>query len=344
METVCLEDICNERLKSKGWSAEARTRITNHWADTTKRTYETMLLKYNNFCQSKEVPFPSQDSGILADFLCTIANSSDRPESQLNVASAAIGAYFTCLGLPNPINEDHDLIMLKDALIKSGTKVARTRSKVMPITPFVKMFKSWGENQSLTTSQLRMKAIVLLALVMMLCPSDIATHARLYSLDNGNFVSSVLSTDQVEFHSDGTMTVTLLGIKNDKDRQGFAVPVAANLDPVLDPVRTLKDYISRTTPQRRFANGNPLFLTTVRPFKAICSTTVSRILNDSIKLAGLTGYTAKSFRPTGATVAIENKYDPDRVRQIGRWKTKETFEQHYVHCKAPVDFSSKLLQ
>ena len=65
---------------------------------------------------------------------------------------------------------------------------------------------------------------------------------------------------------------------------------------------------------------------------------VARILNLAIDKAGLKdkGYSAKCFRPTGATQAIDMNMHPDRVRQIGRWKNHEVFEANYVHCKAPV--------
>ena len=60
-------------------------------------------------------------------------------------------------------------------------------------------------------------------------------------------------------------------------------------------------------------------------------------------MAGLAnqGFSAKSYRPTGATVAIEQGLDPDSVSK-GRWKSKETFEYHYVHAKPDKNFVSKI--
>ena len=64
----------------------------------------------------------------------------------------------------------------------------------------------------------------------------------------------------------------------------------------------------------------PVFLTLYKPY----ASTVAKILNDAIVLAGLSRdqFSAKSFRPTGATRAVEQNFDPDLVMQTGRWKTR----------------------
>ena len=82
------------------------------------------------------------------------------------------------------------------------------------------------------------------------------------------------------------------------------------------------------------------------PFKQIDSCTVARVLEEPgpIELAGLKdmGFNAKSFRPTAATVGVDNYIDPNVVMQIGRWKTKEVFFDHCVHSKVSRNFSSTL--
>lgn len=58
---------------------------------------------------------------------------------------------------------------------------------------------------------------------------------------------------------------------------------------------------------------------------------------------GSQGFTPKSFRPTGATSAIENNVPADNTRFIGRWKNQECFEKHYVHAKPPVHTTDAIL-
>ena len=47
--------------------------------------------------------------------------------------------------------------------------------------------------------------------------------------------------------------------------------------------------------------------------------------------------------PNHFTVGVDNDIDPNVVMQIGRWKTREVFYDHYVHSKVPRNFSSTLL-
>ena len=162
--------------------------------------------------------------------------------------------------------------------------------------------------------------------------------------EQGEWKELILSTNQVVFNRDGSATVTLLGIKNDYKRDGFEVPIRPASNARLDSVRTLKAYVERTKYHR--PKGNPLFLSLKKPFNAISAKTVSWILEKSIANAGLTGqgYSAKSFRPTGATSAVDAGINPDTIRKIGRWKSSETFETHYIHSRPPLSFTDNILQ
>ena len=68
--------------------------------------------------------------------------------------------------------------------------------------------------------------------------------------------------------------------------------------------------------------SEPVFLTLRPPFKAFEASPIAKVLDETIKLARLTeqGFTAKSFRPTGATATIDKHIDPEIVQKVGRWK------------------------
>ena len=89
-----------------------------------------------------------------------------------------------------------------------------------------------------------------------------------------------------------------------------------------------------------------MFITLKRPFKAISAQTVARILERAIVLAGLENqlYSAKSFRPMGATNAVESGLDPDVIMKVGRWKSCETFMTHYVHAKPVSSFTDSIFK
>lgn len=90
---------------------------------------------------------------------------------------------------------------------------------------------------------------------------------------------------------------------------------------------------------------SPVFISLKSPYNAIDSSTVSRILEEAIVLAGLSTkeFTAKSFRPAGATTAIAQNMNPEIVRKVGRWKNQEVFFEHYVHSQTPSEHTESVL-
>ena len=73
--------------------------------------------------------------------------------------------------------------------------------------------------------------------------------------------------------------------------------------------------------------NSPVFIGLSKPFKAKHNGTVSSILAQSIKDAGLAGqgYTSRCFRLLGVTAAIQAQCEPNSVRQIGRWRSADVF-------------------
>ena len=161
---------------------------------------------------------------------------------------------------------------------------------------------------------LRFKTVTLLALVLMTRPSDLAPKAKLFDPQSMTSKSVVLSVDDIHFNDQGSVTITFCGIKNDTQRQGFDVSIPPSSDIVLDPVSCLRTYIAKTV-QYRKSQDNPLLISLKAPFKAISADTVGSILEESIRMAGLgdQGFTAKSFRPTGATIAVSQGILPETV-------------------------------
>jgi hypothetical protein len=213
------------------------------------------------------------------------------------------------------------------------------KSQVLPVTKFSQLFLNWGTNDSLSTKMLRLKAITLLALAFMLRPSDIAPKATLFHDDTEQKLT--FTTDMVHFSSEG-LCLTFFGIKNDVHRTGFEVMVPKHANSLLDPGLTLIDYLARTEPVRQ---DKSVFLSLRSPFSPLSAAGIGSVLQEAIALAGLAGqgFSAKSFRPTGATVAIEKGLDPHIVQKVGRWKSTEVFYQHYVHSRTPNEFATKVI-
>ena len=274
------------------------------------------------------------------NFLCSIADNSDRPAAQLKIAMAAMGHLFHAVN-HSSITEYKEVHMLVTALIKSSTTRSRPRSKVIPFDPFKALFHTWPGDSLLDIDRLRMKCLTLLAFVLMLRPSDVAPNAVWYDAASGIASKQVFSTEDIIFLDTGDAKITIHGNKNDTDRSGFQVHVPKSADVLCDPVSCLKMYIQRTEAVR--PPTKPVFLPLRPPYKQLAGRTVAQILNGVIALVGLKGqYTAKDFRPSGATAAIAQGYDPETVMKLGRWKTRSVFFDHYVHSVTPADYVDKV--
>ena len=302
-------------------------------------SYNTQMKKFLNFmgqCQS-DPKYPTEQQ-IVAYFM-SIKDSSDRPKSLVNTNSAALNCFFKALNLPSPIN-DH-IRMLLDGITKAGTAKPMKKSSVMPREPFVRLFKQWPVNAQLQLEKLRLKCITLLSLSAKLRPSDIAPQAVTVT---GDGIKNIQFTrDQIVFTPEG-MKITLFGIKNDYSRDGFEINIVRCSDIDICPVDWLWHYTERIgeinpDPKR------PVFTPLNYHFSGLSSSSIAKVLCKAIDLAGMggQGFTAKSFRPTGATAAVQNAVNPDRVRQIGRWKKKECFEKHYVHALPEISTTDKIL-
>lgn len=123
----------------------------------------------------------------------------------------------------------------------------------MPVENFNELFTTWPENDTLSVKDLRLKAITLLALTLMLRPSDIAPNNILFDDISGHTLKQNFTMKNIVFEKD-CMKVTFFGIKNDALRKGFEVLLPKSKSVKIDPVQTLYDYIERT---RGHGSGRP---------------------------------------------------------------------------------------
>ena len=227
-------------------------------------------------------------------------------------------------------------------LVKSDTSSPMTRSKVIPNKPFINLFLKWEDNNKLSIWALHMKAVVLLAFSAMLRPSDVTP--RSVCADYIGLHQMLFDRSKIEYRADGSISIEFHGIKNDYSRDSFKVQVQQASNSKICPVVTLKCYLDRTSSLVDSQTG-PVFVTLNRPYSAPMASSVSGILNKAIDIIGLSGqgFSAKCFRPSGATATVEAWHNPNSMCKIGRWKDQATFEEYYVHAKAPANITDNIL-
>ncbi len=333
VENLRLEDIWRDRLISEGWNTTAATTMVHSKATSTWRTYDRAISKCAAFVSDLGFTLQDVPDNVLANYVCFLATQSARPQSLLRTFSAAFRAFGQASGSGRALSED--VFKVIDGLIKTRTMKPLKRTEIMPVAPFLQLFRDWVENSSLTLLDLRTKAVTLLSLCAMLRPSDIAIRS-----------GYVFKRSMVRTLPDGHLEIYLHGIKNDYKRDGFRLVLPCASDAQVCPVLALTVYMARTAIQSRVKTGDgPVFMTIKPPFKALCAGEIGHILSMAIEAAGLCSiqFKPKNFRPTGATNAIDFGAKPDQVQSLGHWMNRETFLKHYVHCDTDLDFTDKVL-
>jgi len=206
------------------------------------------------------------------------------------------------------------LIMLKQALVNSGTKRARRNTPTFPIDKLTSYISDLGPNESMTLEKLRAKTICLLALVGLFRPSDL----------------EILTMNQITF-SETSASFSNFGGKTDKDMAGIPTTITAASLIHLCPVAALTSYINRTQEIRVKISNQPLFIyLNAKTPATLGRQRIAKIMTQTLQNAGIDDTTARSFRKSGASTAINKGADPDLVMKLGRWKSVDVFYKHYV--------------
>ena len=163
----------SQKLRKLGWSDRSVNQFILAWAPSTIHGYNRMLYRLKDFCGVNDLSFPPSNTCEIANFLCYVADNSNRPESQLKTAKASIGHICDVFDVPNPCHSKL-IVNYSQAIVKSQTGRVMKRSTVMPVELFMELFCKWQDNIELSLKLLRLKCKVLLAIIFMCRPSDLA--------------------------------------------------------------------------------------------------------------------------------------------------------------------------
>ena len=174
---------------------------------------------------------------------------------------------------------------------------------------------SWGANESLSLKKLSLKTVMLLAL----------THpSRSADLSQLNLQGKVYKPDGVVF---------IPGALAKQCRQGkpvneFFFPSFPH-DSTLCPVTTLRTYENHTASHRGMESR--LFLSFIRPFQAITSSTIARWLKSLLESAGIdtSVFNAHSVRGASSTAAANLGITTNDILKAADWSSESIFQRFY---------------
>ena len=276
-------------------------------------SYDGVLKRFDRFCTDNDYQYFPTTTAAVAHFFRDISSKSIRPGPSLITASAAIAGMYKGSAHSDP-TKSQLLTMLKQAIVNTGTKQPRKNTPTFPISKLTSYLSELGEDDTLEVKTLRAKAIVLLALVGLFRPSDLER----IKLDHLNF-------------GPNSVVIANFGGKTDKDMAGIPTTITGSSSVLLCPVRALHNYITRTEQNRQRLSEKSIFLyLNDKQAEPLGSQRIAKIMTLTLQAAGIDDTTARSFRKSGASAAINKGTDPDLIMKLGRWKSVDVFYKHYV--------------
>ena len=131
--------------------------------------------------------------------------------------------------------------------------------------------------------------------------------------------------------SESQARLQLDGLEKHFGEEYLGTPVkikAFREDVRLDPVHYLKAYVRRT---RHLRQGNRLFVSVVKPHKAILTETISKWLRSVISLSGQWG-TGGSVRSVSTSCALGRGATLQNILEAGDWARVSTFKKYYYNA------------
>ncbi len=170
-----LEDLWIQRLVSEGWSVTAAQTFVERWASSTRRTYSHKIHLFKEFCSDREINVFMAREKHVAEFLLSISQQSTRPKGVVVTTVSALAHFYQALGVKTPMTDRiHALVQ---GIVKVRTQEPMCKSSVLPLDGFRRLFRAWGVLPASEVERLHAKAITLMALSLMLRPSDIAPRS-----------------------------------------------------------------------------------------------------------------------------------------------------------------------
>jgi len=187
---------------------------------------------------------------------------------------------------------------------------------IWPIGKVMKYLKSLQVNSELPLKLLSMKTVLLIALI---------------SADRGASISSLSLKFYLSSKNELRFLVPSLAKTSRPQKCDVREVILKNYihDKRICPVAATKSYISRTASLR--GEEKQLFISFVKPHKAVCKATIARWVTSILSLAGIDTsiFKAHSTRSAATSCADQKGIPIYDILKAGDWSSASTFQRFY---------------
>ena len=312
----------------QGLSESAIDILMASWRPATQKEYQVYLDKWHQFCGGRGVnpllPPVEQVIEYLVDLF------QERSYSTVNTARSALSALG--LKIDGLAVGTHPLVvrLLKGMHNIKPPRVRYTSTWDPDIV--LRHLKSLGPNDKISLKLLTLKLCMLLALTQASRPQTL----HLITINN-----LLRDPEKYTFQIDGLLK---------HSRPGVPIPPITvhkyPHDTSLCPYLTAREYLNRTDGFRT-QGKHQLFLSYVKPHKAVSVDTIRRWLKLTMDMAGVdtTLFRAYSTRSASASKAAASNVPTELIMKTAGWSRESTFAKFYLRNIEPnVQFADQVLR
>ena len=264
------------------------------------------------FCRERQINCYSPPLREALQFLLGLFNQG-LSYSTLNTARSALSTIVTIDG-GGSFGSNQIVTRFMKGVFESRRPKPKY-DKIWDVSVVLKHLSSLYPNEALSLKDLTHKVLMLILLVS----SQRGQSIHYLDLQHLTMEEDTYSFDIAEH------------IKTSTPRSPHTrIDIAAyEPDSTICPLTCLKAYINKTKALRN--NETKLFISYVRPHKAVSRDTVSRWTKDTLRLCGIDTkvFTAHSTRSASVSKANEKDVPVHEIMAKAGWKSAETFRKYY---------------
>ena len=300
-----------ENLKQIVTSVRATELIMNSWRGSTQKQYTVYINKWIKFCSVRSISHLQPRVNFVLDFLAELFDSGAR-YSALNTARSALST-LNCSESSVGLGQHPLICRFMKGVAGSRPSLPRYNS-TWDVNIVLAFFRRQPQVHFLSLTDLTYKCVMLAALV---------SAQRCQSLWLLRIDKMWIEDDAYTFHIDGNFKQARPG----HNRLSIKFK-AYEPDIRICIYRVLKEYIERTSDLR---HDNQLFVSLIKPHKAVSSQTIGRWMRKVMCNAGIDTSVFKPHSVRGAAVsaAAEHGSTVADILKAAGWSNARTFETYY---------------
>ena len=318
--------VIRETLQNKNISERATNVIMCSWRHGTQKQYSMYIKKWFDYCREREINSVQASLSDILDYLASLVESG-LSHSAINSARSALSA----VGLVRDGFSvgSHPLVI---RLVKGAYNMKPPQSRyseTWDVSLVLTYLKTLTPDDELSLKVLTLKLVMLIALVL---------ASRCHSLHLLSIENMRKEPSKYVLRYSGPLK---------QSRPGIKIPCAELKvfppDRRISVFHVLEVYLQKTEAIR--GNVNSLFISYIKPYKAVSSATIGRWIRSVMSSSGIDceKYKAHSVRSASASKAKFCQIPIQDIMKTAGWSSSRTFSQFYDKKVDNTDYSSTIL-